>query len=73
VLDTTFNSVDLVSQKWPTENPTTNVYGIFFMGVQIQLLNNNLIPGTSNFVLFADPAQGNLSNIGWLMTYVKKS
>ncbi len=74
VLDTTFNSVDLVSQKWPSEGTNqANVYGVFFMGVQIQLLSNNLIPGTSNFVLFADPAQGNLSNVGWLMTYVKKS
>jgi hypothetical protein len=80
VLDTTFGSVDLVSQQWtkPGVTPPFNAYGVFFMGVQIQLLGMNLIPTAensdqpnSNFILFADPSQGNASNMGWLMTYVE--
>jgi hypothetical protein len=70
VLDTTFTGVKLVSQPWTsTACPNVkNVYGIYFLNVQIQLLGLPLIPGASNFTLFADPCQGNTSNMGWLMT-----
>jgi hypothetical protein len=70
VLDTTFTGVKLVSQPWTsTACPDVkNVYGIYFLNVQIQLLGLPLIPGFSNFTLFADPCQGNTSNMGWLMT-----
>jgi hypothetical protein len=72
VLDTTFKSVELVSATWPAEAPPEPVhaYGVYFNNVQIQLLGMSLIPDkyASKFVLFADPSQGNASNMGWLMT-----
>jgi hypothetical protein len=70
VLDTTFQSVEVVAQTWPAEAPPepVKVYGVYFNNVQIQLLGISLTPGTTKFVLFADPSQGNTSNMGWLMT-----
>jgi hypothetical protein len=72
VLDTTFKSVELVAATWPAEAPPEPVkaYGVYFNNVQIQLLGLSLIPKeyASKFVLFADPSQGNASNMGWLMT-----
>lgn len=72
VLDTTFKSVELVSATWPAVGPPdpTKAYGVYFNNVQIQLLGLSLIPDkyASKFVLFADPSQGNASNMGWLMT-----
>ncbi|HEX8719011.1 MAG TPA: hypothetical protein VF736_00085 [Pyrinomonadaceae bacterium] len=72
VLDTTFKTVELVAATWPAEAPPepTKAYGVYFNNVQVQLLGMNLIPDkyASKFVLFADPSQGNASNMGWLMT-----
>ncbi len=82
VLDTTFQHVTLeaeqVTMKSSQENQT--VYGLAFASVQVEILGIPLIPKkdpdnpldeetTSNFVLFADPSQGNASNMGWLATY----
>jgi hypothetical protein len=72
VLDTTFKSAELVAATWPAEAPPEPVkaYGVYFNNVQVQLLGMSLIPDkyASKFVLFADPSQGNASNMGWLMT-----
>jgi hypothetical protein len=72
VLDTTFKTVELVAATWPAEAPPepTKAYGVYFNNVQVQLLGMSLIPDkyASKFVLFADPSQGNASNMGWLMT-----
>jgi hypothetical protein len=68
VLDTTFSNVAVVAETWNN----IKVYAIQFANVQIQLLGISLIPhstgGSRNFTLFADPSQGNASNLGWLMT-----
>jgi hypothetical protein len=69
VLATTFTGVNLAMSKYtPPSGPAEKVYGFSLLNVEIALLGIPLIPGVSNFVLFADPAQGNASNLGWLMT-----
>lgn len=70
ILNTTFTDIELVSIKWTPIDPpkALTVYGIYFKNVQMQMLGIPLIPGQSNFTLFADPLQGNASNMGWLMT-----
>lgn len=66
VLDTTFANVAVVAETWKG----TKVYAIQFANVQIMLLSISLVPAADdlNFTLFADPTQGNASNLGWLMT-----
>jgi hypothetical protein len=70
VIDTTFCAVEVVVQKWPKTPPPDpiKVYGIYFKDIQMHLLGISLIPGQSNFTLFANPNEGNTSNFGWLMT-----
>jgi hypothetical protein len=74
VLDTTFSQVELFSAQWTPDGSTTpsNVYGINFNNVQVEILGLSPIPsGKAKFVLFSNPLEGNLSNMGWLMTYKK--
>jgi hypothetical protein len=58
-----------VRVTWPTTTkPQWSVYGMYFKNVEVWLLGLPLIPGISDFTLFANPQQGAASNIGWLMT-----
>jgi hypothetical protein len=70
VLDTTFNSLEVVADTWKGGQSPTKVYAVRFKDVQVVILGISLIPdgGDSDFTLFADPTQGNASNMGWLMT-----
>jgi len=70
VLDTTFSNIEVQAQTWSKGGADTVVYALYFKDIQIQLLGLPLVPqGSSfNFTLFADPSQGNASNMGWLMT-----
>lgn len=70
VLNTTFSSIEVVADTWTGVTPSTKVYAIRFKDVQVGMLGISLIPVNtdSDFTLFADPKQGNASNLGWLMT-----
>ncbi len=70
VLDTIFTSVKLQRAKWPTSgSPSWTVYAINFLNVNVELLGMMLLPGVGDFTLFANPAQGATSNVGWLMSF----
>ena len=70
VLDTVFTSVKLQRAKWPTSgSPSWTVYAINFLNVNVELLGMMLLPGVGDFTLFANPAQGAASNLGWLMSF----
>jgi hypothetical protein len=74
VLSTNFTEVELVSSPFVPIGVTDPViaYGVYFKNVSMEILGLPIIPGPpavqSNFTLFADPSQGNASNMGWLMT-----
>ena len=70
VMATTFTEVELVRVTWPATPPPpqSSAYGMYFKNVEVWLLGIPLIPGVSDFTLFANPQQGAASNIGWLMT-----
>jgi hypothetical protein len=70
VLNTTFESVTLERTTWPASgSPSWTVYAINFLDVNVELLGIMLLPGTGAFRLFANPAEGSTSNIGWLMSF----
>jgi hypothetical protein len=68
VMWTTFDPVELVSASWSDGTDDHTVYGLYFKNVESWLLGIPLIPGVSDFTLFASPTEGANSNIGWLMT-----